>query len=89
MDKTHTHTQSFHFQLAFLAQLLDTTISHLENEPLSLLLAPLLPSALILVGQLNLVPARHLRQLTYRSSQGHSSSQDLTWLPDSPLSKAC
>ena len=57
-DKQHKQT-GVQFQLAFLAQLLGATISCSENVPLSILLALLLPPALTLVGQLNLVPAKH------------------------------
>lgn len=57
-----------HFQLPFLAQLLGTTISLLENLPLSLLLSLFLPPALTLTGQLNPIPAKYLWPPTYRSS---------------------
>jgi hypothetical protein len=68
-NKRHRHTV-VQFQLAFLAQLLGATISHLKNVPLSLLLALLLPPALNLVGQLNLVLAKHFWPPAYR--RGHS-----------------
>lgn len=38
LDKTHTHSCSFQF--AFLAQLLGTTISHMEKLPLSISYIP-------------------------------------------------
>jgi hypothetical protein len=42
---THTHTHT-HFQFATLAQLLDTTISHLEKHVLIITLNSVLPTCL-------------------------------------------